>query len=157
MGRPGGCPLCLSDQTVRYIQDFHRRFRTEDDCLQYLFQVRFPQPSCRRCRRKGSCHFHKHAGKSCYTCTCGRYSVYPRAGTIFTNSPLPLIAWFHAVFFMTRSEQGISARELQRHLKVTYTTAWRVARRIRPLIPDNAHQRDFLAVLRHVCTADTRA
>ena len=39
--------------------------------------------------------------------------------------------WFYAIFLFTTSRHGVSAKELQRQLGVTYKTAWRIAARIR--------------------------
>jgi len=39
--------------------------------------------------------------------------------------------WFYAIFLFTTSRHGVSGKELQRQLGVTYKTAWRMANRIR--------------------------
>ena len=41
------------------------------------------------------------------------------------------IRWFFAIFLFSTSRHGVAARELQRQLKVTYKTAWRMAHEIR--------------------------
>ena len=38
------------------------------------------------------------------------------------------------------SKNGVSALELQRHLQVTYKTAWRIAKKIRELMQQNEDQ-----------------
>ena len=47
--------------------------------------------------------------------------------TIFEKSRTPLQLWFYAIFLFTTSRHGVSAKELQRELGVTYKTAWRMA------------------------------
>ena len=53
------------------------------------------------------------------------------AGTLFHDSHLPLWKWFLAVYLMAESKKGISAKQLQRMLSVSYKTAWYLAHRIR--------------------------
>ena len=60
-------------------------------------------------------------------------------GTIFQGSPVALTKWFKAVLLVAQSPHGISAKEIERQLGVTYPTAWRMAKRIRaaePNVPD---------------------
>ena len=52
-------------------------------------------------------------------------------GTIFEKSRTPLQLWFYAMFLFTSSRHGVSGKELQRQLGVTYKTAWRMAKLIR--------------------------
>lgn len=118
------------------IQEFRRRFKTNDQCLEYLFRSRFVDAECLRCGRKGA--YHRHPTKPCYTCNCGRSHIYPMKDTVFEGSPVPLTKWFFAVFMMSRTKEGVSAKELERQLKVTYPTAWRMAKRIRAARPDDA-------------------
>ncbi len=59
--------------------------------------------------------------------------------TIFEGSPVPLAKWFYAVFLMAQTPEGVSAKSLERELQVTYPTAWRMAKRIRAVRPDNTH------------------
>ena len=106
---------------------FQRRFPTEEVCLAFLFKVRYSETPCKAC---GKWQFHRHPRKPCFTCSCGRYQIYPRARTIFAASALPLCKWFRAVFLLYESDGRCSAKELQRQLKVTYATAWRMKRKI---------------------------
>lgn len=39
--------------------------------------------------------------------------------------------WYYAIYLMTVSKRGISAKELQRQISVTYKTAWYMHKRIR--------------------------
>jgi hypothetical protein len=60
--------------------------------------------------------------------------ISPLAGTIFEKSTTPLSLWFYAIFMFSTSKNGVSAKELQRQLGVTYKTAWRMASQIRKLM-----------------------
>jgi hypothetical protein len=61
---------------------------------------------------------------------CGHH-LHPTAGTIFHKSSTGLDLWFRAVFLMSSTRCGISAKQLERDLGVTYKTAWRMFTLIR--------------------------
>jgi transposase-like protein len=52
-------------------------------------------------------------------------------GTVFERSKIKLNIWLQAVHLMCASKKGISAKQLERMLGVTYKTAWFMAHRIR--------------------------
>ena len=63
--------------------------------------------------------------------TC-RQQFSPTAGTLFADTHLPLITWFHAIGLMLNAKKGISAKQLQRDLGIGgYKTAWYLNHRIR--------------------------
>jgi len=66
--------------------------------------------------------------KKCGQCK-SQFTV--RMGTIFEESKLPLHKWLQAIYLMCSSKKGISAKQLERTLEVTYKTAWFLAHRIR--------------------------
>lgn len=66
--------------------------------------------------------------KKCGQCK-SQFTV--RMGTIFEESKLPLHQWLQAIYLMCSSKKGISAKQLERTLEVTYKTAWFLAHRIR--------------------------
>jgi hypothetical protein len=45
--------------------------------------------------------------------------------------------WFHAIFLLSQTRCGISAKQLQREIGVTYKTAWRMFHLIRQLLVDD--------------------
>jgi len=45
--------------------------------------------------------------------------------------------WFYAILIMSQTRCGISAKQLQRELGVTYKTAWRMFNQIRKLLTDD--------------------
>jgi len=66
-----------------------------------------------------------------WSCTgCGHH-LHPTAGTIFHKSSTSLHLWFYAMYLMASTRCGISAKQLERELGVTYKTAWRMAHLIR--------------------------
>jgi transposase-like protein len=61
-------------------------------------------------------------------------------GTPFERSKVPLSKWLMAAYLLCSSRKGISARQLQRTLGVTYKTAWRMAHRIHEaMLQQNPH------------------
>lgn len=116
------------------IKDFRADFPNDKTCLDFIFNNRYPKGlSCPKCDKSA---FHAVEGRRSYACACG-FQVYPTEGTIFHKSPTPLTLWFHAIFLMSQSKNGVAAKELQRHLGVTYKCAWRIAKQIRLLMsPD---------------------
>lgn len=71
-----------------------------------------------------------------YACSyCGTH-IAPLAGTVFQKSTTSLRLWFYAMFLMISTRSGVSAKQLQRELGVTYKTAWRMFKQIRMLMAD---------------------
>jgi transposase-like protein len=64
--------------------------------------------------------------------------MYPLAGTIFEKSSTSLRLWFYAMFLITQTRSGVSAKQLQRELGVTYKTAWRMFKQIRMLMAQSS-------------------
>src|SRR5208337_4171959 len=62
----------------------------------------------------------------------------PTSGTLFADTHLPLIVWFHAIGLMLNAKKGISAKQLQRDLGIGgYKTAWYLNHRIREAMREN--------------------
>ena len=71
-----------------------------------------------------------------WTCTkCGHH-IHPTAGTVFHKSSTSLHLWFYAMYLMSSTRCGISAKQLERELGVTYKTAWRMFHLIRHELMD---------------------
>ena len=59
------------------------------------------------------------------------------AGTIFEKSSTSLRTWFYAMYLMSATRCGISAKQIQRETGVTYKTAWRMFKQIRTLMSED--------------------
>ncbi|MGA2471152.1 MAG: IS1595 family transposase [Solirubrobacteraceae bacterium] len=104
-------------------------FDNDDACRDYLEQLRWPNgPVCPRCE---STSVSRIAARRQYDCNSCRYQFSVTAGTLFHDSHLPLRKWFLAIYLICESRKGISAKQLERMLKVTYRTAWYLSHRIR--------------------------
>lgn len=119
----------MSKITVR---DFFARFPTDDACLEHIMNVRFGlRHECEKCGKEAT--FHKLTERRAYSCAnCGHH-VYPCAGTIFQDSRTSLQLWFYAIYLFVVTRHGVSGKELQRTLGVTYKCAWRMGHQIREL------------------------
>jgi transposase-like protein len=128
--------------------DVTAKFQTEDQCLDYIEQMRWPvgQIGCVHCGEIGriSKITRESKGKNqrtrIYQClACGK-QFSATSGTIFNDSHLPLTKWFLAIAMVCEAKKGVSAKQLERHLGVNYRTAWYLAHRIREAMQDG----DFL-------------
>src|SRR3989344_2885988 len=123
------------------LSQFLKRFPDDDKCLEEVKQLRWPDlVPCDKCGK--STKHHKVEGRKSYACQwCGSH-VYPLAGTIFDKTTTSLQLWFYAIYLMVQTRAGISAKQLQRELGVTYKTAWRMFTQIRKLMSDSGSPLD---------------
>jgi transposase-like protein len=141
-------PSASPDFSVR---EFFQRFPNEEACLDHIMQVRFggTRFDCQRCGVIGATH-HRLAERRAYSCAhCGNH-VYPTAGTILQDTRTPLVSWFYAMYLFCTTRHGVSGKELQRQLGVTYKTAYRIGQQIRDL----TKKADFDGMLRGHIEAD---
>jgi transposase len=116
------------------IQQFNLEYPNDDVCLDEIFQNRYGNvkdcPSCGVVATR----FYRVKARKCYACMHCGYQLHPLAGTIFHKSDTPLTKWFFAIYLFSNSKNGVSAKEVERHLGVTYKCAHRIARRVRMLM-----------------------
>jgi transposase-like protein len=126
--------------------DITKQFNTEDKCLDYLEQLRWPNGvGCIEC---GSVNVKRYVREAksknkrtriyqCQEKECG-HQFTPTAGTIFHDSHLPLEKWFMAIALVCEAKKGLSACQMQRHLGLgSYRTAWHLCHRIRAAMAEN--------------------
>ncbi|WP_224826387.1 IS1595 family transposase [Cognatishimia sp. MH4019] len=112
------------------VRQFFQQFPTDEACLEHLFNVRFGQGhECPKCER--SAKWYPLKSEKAYSCQWCGHHIHPMVGSIFEKSRTPLQLWFYAIFLFTTSRHGVSAKELQRQLGVTYKTAYRMGKLIR--------------------------
>lgn len=115
------------------VGEFFARFPDDDACLSHIMEVRYGlRHICQACGVEGT--FHKLTGRRAFSCSsCGDH-LYPCAGTIFKDSRTPLRVWFYAIYLFVTTRHGVSGKELERSLGVTYKCAWRMGQQIRTLM-----------------------
>ena len=118
------------------IRNFNEDFPDDDACLGFVANLIYPDGiHCRTCGEFRP--HHRLNNRKAYSCDyCGTH-VYPLAGTVFEKSRTPLKSWFYAMFLISSTRCGISAKQLERELGVTYKTAWRMFNQIRKLMADD--------------------
>lgn len=111
---------------------FLKQYKNDAACLDHLKSIKYPQGIfCDKCQK--ITNFTKVTDRPVYQCSCG-WQISPLAGTIFEKTTTPLQYWFYAIFIMSVTRSGVSAKQLQRELGVTYKTAWRMFKQIRILM-----------------------
>jgi transposase-like protein len=115
------------------LMEFMREFPDDAACLDWLWRNRYSENGthayCAKCDRERK--FHKVKERPAWDCdSCGHH-LHPLAGTIFHKSSTSLQLWFFAIHLMTSTRCGVSAKQLERELGVTYKTAWRIFTLIR--------------------------
>ncbi|HXW17945.1 MAG TPA: IS1595 family transposase [Candidatus Acidoferrales bacterium] len=124
-------------KALRYsIRDFNIEFPDDSACLDYIKERRFPggMSDCAKCAKQTK--HHRVGNRTAYACQyCGNH-IYPLAGTIFEKTTTPLRLWFYAAYLMGSTRCGISAKQIQREIGVTYKTAWRMFRQIRSMLSE---------------------
>lgn len=115
------------------VNDLRSDFPDDQACLEWLVNYLYPEGvTCKKCQ-KVTKHYAMKSRKS-YSCgECGHH-MHPTAGTIFHKSSTPLTTWFHAIYLMSTTKSGTSAKEIERQTGVTYKTAWRMMHQIRRMM-----------------------
>lgn len=118
------------------IAQFNKEFSDDDACLEWLRNYLYPKLiECPICKKPTK--HHRIKSKKVYGCDYCGHQVSPMAGTIFQHSSTPLKLWFYAIYLMSATRCGISAKQIQRETGVTYKTAWRMFKQIRSLLQED--------------------
>lgn len=107
-------------------------FHDEDKALAHLEASRWPYgPFCPYC---GSLNVHRMAGTTqagMFLCNDCRDKFTERVGSVMERSHIPVHKWLLAMHLMAASKKGMSSKQLQRMLGVSYKSAWFLSMRIR--------------------------
>lgn len=112
--------------------EFEKMFTTEQDCVDYLTSIRWPQgfvcPTCASIR-----HWEKTKRRiECIDC---HTETSITSGTIFHKTTKPLLVWFHAIWWVVAQKNGVSAKGLQKILGLgSYKTSWAWLHKFRRLM-----------------------
>ena len=88
------------------VQQFFKRFPSDDACLTYLFKSRFAKNhQCPKCLKNSTWHLLK--SEKAFSCgNCGHH-IHPMVDTIFENSSTSLQLWFYAIYLFTTTRSGV--------------------------------------------------
>jgi transposase len=124
-----------SDSRVSFME-FTAEFPDDAACLEHLWRSRYAEDGqhaeCPKCEKVRSFkRYETTTRRQSWTCTACGHHVHPTAGTIFHKSSTSLRLWFYAIYLMSSTRCGISAKQLEREIGVNYKTAHRMLRLIR--------------------------
>ncbi|MGH8771036.1 MAG: IS1595 family transposase, partial [Burkholderiales bacterium] len=129
-------------------KQFQKQYPDDDACLLAILHRRYRKlDHCPSCGVESK--LTRIEGRRAFACQEGCHT-YPCAGTIFEHSPTPLTLWFHGMYLMTATRNGVSAKELQRQLGVTYKCAWRIGHQLRVLMAARAKAQNPSPLSGHV-------
>lgn len=103
-------------------QEFLSRFRTDDDCWDYLFAMRWANGF--QCPQCNSPKYYLNSRKVAECSECGN-QISITAGTIFHGTRKPLLLWFHVMWWVVAQKTGVSASNFKDFMGFgSYETAW---------------------------------
>jgi transposase len=116
--------------------EFLQEFPDDATCLEWLWRNRYSEDGehahCPKCDQERVFKRYELAQqRQSWTCTGCGWHLHPTAGTIFHKSSTSLKLWFYAIYLMSSTRCGISAKQLEREIGVNYKTALRMLRQIR--------------------------
>jgi transposase-like protein len=112
-------------------------FRAEEAAYAKLEAVLWPQgPECPHCGAVDDAHkieanLKAKVRHGLYRCNSCAKQFTVTVGTVFESSHIPLHKWMQAAYLLNSSKKGISAKQIERTLQVTYKTAWFMMHRLR--------------------------
>lgn len=109
-------------------------FQDPDAAREYLESIRWANGVvCPHCGVIDK--FYKLTGEAhrpgLYKCSDCREQFTVTVGTVFEDSKIKLHVWLQACHLMSASKKGVSSKQLERMLGVSYKTAWFMSHRIR--------------------------
>lgn len=108
---------------------FQRKFRTEEDCLQAIFDARWPHGFlCPKCEHDLGYRLSQRRSIQCAAC---RRQTSITSGTLFERSKVPLQKWFWLIYLMSQDKGGISTVRAAELLEMHYATVWFMMHKLR--------------------------
>jgi hypothetical protein len=108
---------------------WQKQFSTEEDCLKYLQQMKWPNgficPCC------GHARSYEISGRHLYECTQCKKQTSVMSGTLFHASKITLVQWFWAIYFLGSDKGSISALRLSKLIEVNWRTARLILKKLR--------------------------
>jgi transposase-like protein len=118
--------------------EFTQQFSDEKACEEHLIHLRWKKGfTCPKCSHAEAMLVHATHRRDAdrrvplFECKQCHRQTSVTAGTIFHKSKTPLYKWFLAIYLVSNDKRGISAKTLQRHIGVSYDTAWNMLNKIR--------------------------
>ena len=123
--------------------EFLAQYGTEVKCRKALYRTRWPKGfRCPACARSGHTRFRRE-GQVYYQCRRCRHQTTLLSGTLFEATKLPLRTWFLGLYLLVSTKTNMAALELQRHLGVSYRSAWRLKHKVMQAMADREQWRQL--------------
>ena len=111
------------------IFSFGVEFSSEEDCIAHFKAERDKIGVFCKC---GKTDFFWIKSRLSYECKSCRKRTTLRSGTIMENSNLSFLVWYKAIFLMSATKKGFSAKEMQRQLGLKrYEPVWAMLHKLR--------------------------
>lgn len=108
--------------------EFHRRFQSDEDCYEYLSELKWGQKyACKKCGGNRYCIGKKPFSRRCIKCG---YDESPTAHTRFEKCKFSILVAFHIVFKISTKKKGMSSIELSNEFSLRQKTCWAFKRKI---------------------------
>lgn len=122
--------MSTSEHYPRHFQEFLEQFKNEDDCWNYIYEIRWPNGfMCPKCREHNKYWLTDH--KLIHCSYCG-HQTSVTGGTIFHGTRKPLLLWFHIMWWVVAQKTGASAHNLMDFMGFgSYETAWSWLQKLR--------------------------
>lgn len=109
---------------------FTAHFGDEKSCREHFKSERDKQGVV--CKKCGSTNHYWKKDKECYECKSCRFRTSLRSGIIMEHSNLSFLVWNRAMFLMSTTKKGFSAKEIQRQLGLKrYEPVWSMVHKLR--------------------------
>ena len=111
---------------------FNQRFKSDNDCLEYLAEVKWQNGyKCKRCENDkfgNGKHIHNRR------CTKCRYDESPTVGTMFEKLKFSILIAFHIVFKISTKKKGMSSLELSHEFEIRQMTCWSFKQKVQQVM-----------------------
>ena len=134
-----------SSESQYSLMEFMKAYPDDAACLESLWRNRYSPDGehayCPNCETERVFKRYDTAQqRQSWTCTACAHRLHPTAGTIYHKSSTSLHLWFYATYLMASTRCGISAKQMERELGVTYKTAWRMCYLIRNVLMEQTDE-----------------
>jgi transposase-like protein len=123
----------MQQEEMNFI-DFMERFKTEQDCQDHFFKIRWPNGF--KCPKCGHEEYFFLKGRHHYECCHCGHQTSLTAGTVMHGSHTGLREWFLVIYLFTHDKRGISATQIARTVGISYFTAWLMLHKLRKAMGD---------------------
>lgn len=122
----------IQENYPKNFEEFINRFQTEEDCFDYIAQIRWPNGFvCARCQYSKSWRTSRNL---LHCSNCGHQTSIT-AGTVFQDTRKPLRLWFHVMWWVVSQKTGASAKNLKDNMGFrSYKTAWSWLQKLRRIM-----------------------